>query len=170
MRMSKSWSRPKLKIAKTKGECTWDIIGYLFYIGSIIFLITIWSKLPAEVPAHYNAAGEVNRWGSKGELFILPSIGLFMIILMELFEKHHEMHNHPRRFNESNAEQFYLQSRKMINQLKNICLIVFALILIESISIALGWGNIFGKWMLPLLIVGTGLPIVIGIMQQRKIQ
>jgi len=168
--MSKSWSRPKLKIAKTKGEWAWDIIGYLFYIGSIIFLITIWSKLPEEVPAHYNAAGEVNRWGSKWELLILPGIGLFMIILMELFEKHPEMHNYPKRFNESNAEQFYLHSRKMINQLKSICLIIFALILIESVSIALGWGNGFGKWMLPLLIVGTGLPIVFGIMKQRKIR
>jgi len=59
--MSKSWSRPKIKITKTKGEWIWDITGYLFYIGSIIFLITIWSKLPAEVPAHYNAADEVNR-------------------------------------------------------------------------------------------------------------
>jgi len=93
-----------------------------------------------------------------------------MIILMELFEKYPEMHNYPKRFNESNAEQFYLHSRKMINQLKNICLIVFALILIESVSIALGWGNGFGKWMLPLLIVGTGLPIVLGIMKQRKIR
>src|SRR5699024_10452835 len=104
MRMSKSWSRPKLKIAKTKGEWAWDIIGYLFYIGSIIFLIMIWSKLPEEVPAHYNAAGEVNRWRSKWELFCVPWIGLFMIILMELFEKHHEMHNYTKRFNESNAE------------------------------------------------------------------
>jgi len=168
--MSKSWGRPKIKIAKTKGEWTWDIIGYLFYIGSIILLITIWSKLPAEVPAHYNAAGEVNRWGSKWELLILPGIGLFMIILMELFEKYPEMHNYPKRFNESNAEQFYLHSRKMINQLKNICLLVFALILFESVSIALGWGDGFGEWMLPLLIIGTGLPIVIGIMKQRKIQ
>lgn len=170
--ISNSWGRPKCKIAKTKNECAWDIIGYLFYIGSIVFLISVWSKLPGEVPAHYNAVGEVDRWGSKWELLILPSVGLFIIILLQFFEKHPEMHNYPQRFNESNAELFYLQSRKMINTLKNICLIFFALILIESVSIALdwGWGNTFDKWMLPLLIVGTGIPIVIGIMKQRKIQ
>lgn len=168
--MSNSWSRPRIKIAKTKNEWVWDIIGYLFYIGSIVFLISVWSKLPAEVPAHYNAAGEVNRWGSKWELLILPGIGLFIIVLMQFFERHPEMHNYPKRLNESNAKRFYLQSRKMINQLKNICWIFFAWLLTESVSIALGWGNICGKWIVPLLIVGTGIPIVIGIMKQRKIQ
>jgi len=39
---------------------------------------------------------------------------------------------------------------------------------IDSVSIALERGNIFGKWLLPLLIVGTGLPIVIGVMRQKR--
>ena len=34
--------------------------------------------LPAEIPVHYNAAGEVNRWGSKYEMLLLPLITLLM--------------------------------------------------------------------------------------------
>jgi uncharacterized membrane protein len=168
--LSSSWKRPKIKLAKTRSEWIWDIIGYSFYLGSIIFLIIFWDNLPEEVPAHYNALGEVDRWGSKWELLILPGVGAFIILFMQTFEKFPETHNYPQRFNESNAEQFYLHSRKMINQLKNICLIIFSLILLESTSIALGWENDFGKWMLPLIIIGTGLPIVIGIMKQKKIK
>ena len=168
--MSNSGKRPKIKLTKTKSEWVWDIIGYLFYLGTIIFLIIVWSKLPEEVPAHYNAIGEIDRWGSKWELLILPGLGAFIILLMQTFEKFPETHNYPQRFNESNAEQFYLHSRKMINQLKNICLIIFALILFESVSIAIGWGNGFGKWFLPIIIIGTGIPLVIGIMNQKKIK
>ena len=75
--MSNSWSRPKINIPKTKSEWIWDTIGFLFYLGSILLLIFVWNKLPSEVPAHYNALGEVDRWGSKWELLILPSIGAF---------------------------------------------------------------------------------------------
>lgn len=168
--MVSSWGRSKMEIPKTKSEWAWDIVGYTFFIGSILLLMLVWSNLPEKVPGHYNAAGEVDRWGAKGELFILPGVGLFILILMQVFERFPETHNYPARLNESNAEQFYLHSRKLINRIKNICLILFSFILYESISIALGWGSGFGIWFLPLTIIGTGIPIVHGVLQQRKIQ
>ena len=101
--MAKAWKRPEIKISKTKGEWVWDFIGLVVYITSIFFLIYVWNKLPDQVPGHYNAQGEVDRMGSKFELLLLPGIGLFMLILMQFFERHPEMHNYPQRFNESNA-------------------------------------------------------------------
>ncbi|WP_242223444.1 DUF1648 domain-containing protein [Bacillus cereus group sp. BfR-BA-01380] len=162
-------NRPKITISKTKSEWIWDIIGFLFYIGSIIFLIFLWSKIPEKVPTHFNGLGEADHMGSKWQLLILPGIGLFIALFMKFLEKHPESHNYPERFNESNAKQFYLQSRKIINQLKNICLIIFSLIVFESVFIGLGWGNGLGKWFLPIIFSGLGIPIVLGIIKQRKI-
>lgn len=85
------------------------------------------------------------------------------------FRKVSEVHNYPQRLNESNAKQFYLNSRKMLNQLKNVCLLIFAFIQFETISIALNWSGGFGKLFLPILLIGTVIPIVIGIIRQRKI-
>ncbi|WP_337020393.1 DUF1648 domain-containing protein [Oceanobacillus massiliensis] len=168
--MSNSRKRPKIKILKTGSEWIWDIIGYSFYFGSLIFLVYNWNELPNEVPAHYNALGEIDRWGSKMELFILPIIGAFIALLMQLFERFPELHNYPERLNEENAKEFYLIIRKIVNQSKNICLIIFALILIESVSIALGLGNGFGGWFLPIVLLSTFIPIVLGIIKQTKIR
>lgn len=168
--MANSWKRPKIKIVKTKSEWIWDIIGYSFYLGSLILLIYNWDQLPDKVPAHYNALGEVDRWGSKMELIILPIVGAFIAFMMQLFEKFPETHNYPERLNQENAKEFYLMSRKLVNQLKNICLIIFALILIESISIALGMENGFGVWFLPIPILSALIPIVLGIIKQKKIK
>nr|MBU5233966.1 hypothetical protein [Vibrio cholerae] len=66
-------------------------------------------------------------------------------------------------------KQFYLNSRKMLNQLKNVCLLIFAFIQFETISIALDWSGGFGKLFLPILLIGTAIPIIIGIIRQRKI-
>lgn len=165
-----SWKRPKLKIPRTKDEWIWDVIGYSFFIGAIIMLVIVWSDLPQKVPAHYNARGEVDRWGSKWELIILPMIGAFIGMMMQVFEKYPEWHNYPERFNESNAAQFYLHSRKLINQVKNICLMIFALILFESVSISLNWWSGFGIWLLPLLLLAVFIPIGIGIYKQKQIK
>lgn len=170
MKNSISWERPKIKIPKTKSEWIFDIIGYSFYLGSIIFLIFIWGALPKEVPAHYNALGEIDRWGSKWELLVLPGVGAFILVLMQILERFPEIHNYPKRFNKANAKQFYLISRKLINQLKNICLVIFSLILFESVSIALGWSDGFGVVFLPITIIVLGLPIVIVIIRYKKIK
>lgn len=165
-----SRKRPKLKIPKTKSEWVWDLFGYSCYIGSIILLIAVWGTLPEEIPGHFNALGEVDRWGQKWELWILPLIGLFTLLLMQTFERFPETHNYPERLNEKNAAQFYLNSRQMLNQIKNICLIFFSLVSLDSIAISMKWGTGFGIIFLPLLLIGTMVPIVVGIIKQTKIK
>ncbi|MEN0658150.1 DUF1648 domain-containing protein [Caldifermentibacillus hisashii] len=165
-----NFQRPKIRIPKTKSEWVWDVIGYTAYIGSIVFLLTIWNRLPDQVPAHFNLAGEVDRWGSKWELIILPIIGGITLIIMQFLEKHPEVHNYPSRLNESNAPQFYLLSRKMLNQVKNMCSLIFTAIILESVTIALKWGKGFGVWFLPVLIIAAFIPLMIGLIQQRKIK
>ncbi|NBJ67924.1 MULTISPECIES: hypothetical protein [Clostridia] len=43
----------------------------------------------------------------------------FYSAIYGFIENYPESHNYPKRFNEANAKKFYLNSRKMINQLKN---------------------------------------------------
>lgn len=166
---SYSWERPKLKIPKTKSEWFLDIIGYSFYIGSIIFLIMIWGKLPEEVPGHYNEFGEVTRWLSKWKLIVLPVIGAFLLLILQTLERFPEVYNYPKKFNQTNAKQFYLTGRKVINQLKNICLVIFALSLFGDVSISLGWSSSLGKAFLPITMISFAIPIVIGIIKFKKI-
>lgn len=40
-----------------------------------VYLAYIWNELPKEVPMHWNASGEIDRWGDKSELFVM----LFML-------------------------------------------------------------------------------------------
>ncbi|MGE7842995.1 DUF1648 domain-containing protein [Lysinibacillus sp. NPDC093712] len=162
--------RPVLKLPKTKDEKFLDIIGGGIFIVSIIFIISQWSTLPEEIPAHFNGAGEVDRWGSKIELFILPGIGIFLWIFLGLLEKVPYMHNYPARLNESNVEAFYLNSRKILNEIKNLCLILFAVISCEIVLVALGKVDGLGWWFLPVVLIGTGIPIVKGLIAASKIK
>ncbi|MDR0778646.1 MAG: DUF1648 domain-containing protein [Methanomassiliicoccaceae archaeon] len=57
----------------------------LFILAIMPLLITLVALqfLPDQIPAHYNSAGEVDRWGSKYESLFLPimavAMGLFLI-------------------------------------------------------------------------------------------
>ncbi|WP_312123925.1 DUF1648 domain-containing protein [Lysinibacillus boronitolerans] len=162
--------RPILKLPKTKSEKIWDYIGGSIFILSIFYIILAWGKLPDEIPGHFNGMGEVDRWGSKIELFILPFIGLFLWIVMGLLEKAPHMHNYPSRLNESNVTAFYLNSRKILNQVKNICLIIFAFISIQMVRIGLGEVNSLGWWFLPIVLIVVLIPIIKGFITSSKIK
>lgn len=162
--------RPMLKLPKTKYEKIWDYFGGGLFVLSILYIFVMWGKLPEEIPGHFNGAGEVDRWGSKIELLILPFIGLLLWILLGLLEKAPHMHNYPARLNESNVEAFYLNSRKGLNEIKNLCLILFAAISFQMIRIALGKAENIGWWFLPIVLIVIAIPIIKGIVATTKIK
>lgn len=51
-----------------------------------IYLAYVWNQLPERVPMHWNLQGEVNRYGDKTELILMPVLlplltyGIFLII------------------------------------------------------------------------------------------
>ena len=56
---------------KLKKEIPFIAIALLPFV----YLAYIWNELPKEVPMHWNASGEIDRWGNKSELFMM----LFML-------------------------------------------------------------------------------------------
>ena len=49
------------------------LIRLLTFVPMAVCVIALFF-LPDEIPAHYNAAGEVDRWGSKYEMLIFPGL------------------------------------------------------------------------------------------------
>ena len=162
--------RPILKLPKTKVEKLLDIVALISFLAAILFVLLSWGNIPAEVPAHFNSSGTVDRWGSKYEILILPIIGLFLFVLMSLIEKAPHMHNYPSRINESNVEQFYFHSRKLLNVIKNICLFLFTYLIVQIGRVALGEIHTLGIGFLPIFLLILFGALGIGIYKQTKIK
>ena len=162
--------RPKLNLPKTKTEKIADFIGNTLLVIAFAYLAVNWSSLPAEIPVHFGFNGEVDRWGSKFELLILPSIAIFLWFIMVEVEKRPHTHNYPDRLNESNVERFYVNSRKITNYTKNICNVLFTYIICRTILIALGKAETLG--IIPFSLIITALIVVIiwGLIKTVKIK
>ncbi len=51
-----------------------DLLCLLLIAIPFIYLEIEWNSLPEEVPLHWNARGEIDRWGSKTTLWVLPIV------------------------------------------------------------------------------------------------
>ena len=59
----------------------YKIIGYISIIAllvSLIFSGIFYSQLPAQIPIHFDAKGQVDDYAAKSSLWIIPLSGLFL--------------------------------------------------------------------------------------------
>ena len=68
------------------------------------FIHCEWASLPDRIPAHFDVAGKVDRWGSKAELLVLPWISILMMAGLEWVSRHPKLWNIPVAVTEHNRE------------------------------------------------------------------
>ena len=147
-----------------------NIIGIASIVGMILYIAFNWSALPADVPIHFNAAGEVDSWGSRWLIFFLPTIAIALYIFMEVIEKRPHTHNYPARLTEQNAAPFYKESRQAMNLTKNIATSMLAYIGIRSVLVALEKVQGLGITMMGIFILLLGFVIIRSMIRMSKIK
>ena len=55
-----------------------DMAALLIWALPIIYLVSVYSSLPAIVPLHYGADGKPNRYGNKSEMITVAAMMLFV--------------------------------------------------------------------------------------------
>ena len=57
---------------------------WLLIAAPFVYLALKWNQIPDSVPLHWNASGEIDRWGDKAELWVLPCMMLIPTYLILL--------------------------------------------------------------------------------------
>jgi uncharacterized membrane protein len=121
-----------IKIERNALDILEAIVSLSCLVGVSLYLILAWSTIPAQIPAHYNAAGEVNRWGSKSELIILPIISWVIYGMITLIERFPQAWNTGVRVTEENRAEVYRLLKNMIACVKMITLSIFSCLTVLS--------------------------------------
>jgi len=103
-----------MKIKYTKFQIALEIVGSLLLLGMIIFIFAKWNQIPDQVPGHYNAMGEIDRWGSKIEIIILPLMSIFIYAMTTGFSFFPQTWNIPVKISDSNKEEIYKYSMSLL--------------------------------------------------------
>lgn len=107
-----------MKTESTKFQKLAETLAALLLILFIAYIALNYSNLPDRIPGHYNAYGEIDRWGSKVEILFLPLITLFIYFILTLLSHYPTLWNVPSIRNEQNAEAVYSCLNTMLVLLK----------------------------------------------------
>lgn len=140
-----------------------NIIGFLALLGSTVFLLVSWSQIPDQIPTHYNFAGEADGYGGKGSLIFMMVLAWFVFVLITVLMRFPNTWNMPVKVTAENKARLYSITRAMLEVIKMLASLLFAVILINA-AIA----TPMPRFILIALIAAMLLSIIMGIFMMYK--
>ncbi len=137
-----------MKIKTTLADIILEILTLAALIGPLVYLLVTWSSIPAKIPMHYNFAGEIDRWGGKGEIIILVVIPWLLYFPITLIERFPQIWNTGVEVTEKNRVQVYRTLKYMVKTLKFSIALIFAYLILITAS-----GMSLPGWFLPAVVI-----------------
>lgn len=130
----------------------WSCYPLLFY-----------NKLSNDVmiPIHYNLKGEIDGWGGRDFLWILPLIAIVLYIGLTLIEKNHKNANYPFKVTKENADFIYRLRIRLYRHLKLFSVLIFSYLNNSSYAIAIGNESDLNKFVMLFLMGGAFMSVAI---------
>lgn len=128
--------KPELDIEKLAVAKVFDVLVVALFAAALVYLIVQWNQLPDEIPAHFGGDGEVDRYGSRAELLLLPVIGLIMWVGMSVLEKYPHTYNYIN-LRPDNKEIQYRYGILFMNVIKNLSTLLFVFLIWQMTDIAM---------------------------------
>jgi uncharacterized membrane protein len=164
-------TRPKIKVEQTNTDKLIEVIGWFALI--VLWSLTLfnYSSLPGTIPIHFNASGQVDNYGSKSTIFVLPVIGTILFVgmtILTILNKHPHIFNYPVNITVENALKQYTTATRMIRYLKVVIVIVFTCLVGLIQTTATGKTSGLGSWFLPVTLAFILMPTTFFIFKSYK--
>ncbi len=128
----------------------------LILLALIAYTFFQWQGLPAQIPTHFNLQGKPDDFGPKGTIFLLPAIGLFLLVMFSIAISQVNRNSKVEEKNKTSADQ----QRIMMHILSALVMLLFFYITYGTVQVAQGLKTglssifLFGFVALILLTVG----------------
>lgn len=142
--------RPKIKIELSTTDKVIEVLGWLTLLTLWGLIVLNYSNLPETIPTHYNASGQVDSYGNKATIFMLPVIWTILFAGISILNKYPHIFNYPTNITADNARQQYANATRMIRYLKFAFTLIFLLMDFKTLQTATGKSGGLGTWFLPL--------------------
>ncbi|MGL2963420.1 DUF1648 domain-containing protein [Flavobacterium sp. RSB2_4_14] len=145
-----------------------EVMGLLVLIFFWIFTLSNYNQLPEIIPTHFGAEGKPDEYGAKWTIFTLPTVSSILYIGLTIAIRFPHHFNYLVTITEENAEKQYTLVTRLLLMLKLMVLLVFLLLDFQTVQIALGQPDIFGRWFLLIVFGMVFVPLFYFLIQTSK--
>ena len=151
-------SRPKVRLDPSQADWILEGLALTGLLMLVLLPTAYYGELPDIIPQHFNARGDVDDWGPKSVLWLLPAVGLGLYLLLTLINRWPHIFNYPVKITPENAARQYQLATRLIRVLKAVIMLVFSYLCWGIIQSALAEKSSLGPaflWITLGLVFGT---------------
>ena len=123
-----------MKIKNSLADIIMEVLGLVMLIGTPLYLAIRWPSIPDKLPMHYNFAGEIDRWGGKGEILFLVVMVWILYLMISLVEHFPSVWNTGVQVTLENRMRVYRTLKYMVKTLKLAMTLVFTFLIFNTVA------------------------------------
>jgi uncharacterized membrane protein len=152
--------RPKVKLEFTTTDRAVELASWLLLATVWGLALISYGELPDRIPIHYSAVGEADGFGRKENILTFPLVATLLFTGLAALSKFPHKFNYLTDITKENATVQYSNATRLIRYLKLIIVVVFGLIVFETVRNTKGESDGLGIWFLPLTVGLIFVPLI----------
>jgi len=147
-------SNPIINVPASRLEKVINLLSLFLLVASFAYAIISYRTLPEKIPMHFNSSGEIDGWGPRGSIFVIPIITVIIFVPMYFVSKFPYLFNYPVKITEENAERIYKEGRLFMVFLNFSVVVIMLQVVLDIVRGAQGQET-SGLWFLvfPLFVI-----------------
>ena len=122
-----------MKLKNNKIDWIIELICLILLVGVTAYFIFNWSSIPDKIPVHYDWEGNIDRWGNKKEMIILPIMSWFLYLMITGLQQLPLAWNTGVKITAENEERVYRMLKYMLETMKLIMVADFTYLSMNSL-------------------------------------
>lgn len=122
-----------MRIKNNKIDIIIEMLCILLLVGISGYILFMWSSIPEKIPMHYDALGNIDRWGDKAEIIILPITSWLMYLFMTGIGFVPTLWNTGVKVTQENQERVYRTLKYLMKTMKLIVVLDFSILTLYSL-------------------------------------
>lgn len=131
-------SRPKIEIQWEPLDWYLEVLGIIAVVFMVLYPFYFYGQLPAEIPNHFDGSGNVNGYGHKSGIWLVPAIALGTYVFLWLLNKIPHQFNYTVEITEENAHSQYQMATRLMRIINVTMVVFFAYITYTMVKAGLG--------------------------------
>jgi uncharacterized membrane protein len=161
-------TRPRITLSLSTLDKRIELLSKIFVAALWMITLFAFYHLPKIIPTHFNSKGQVDDYGNKLSILILPIIATVIYLGLTLLNKYPHLFNYATIITAENAHRQYTFATRMLRYLKLAILIIFSGIVLLTYLTSKGITNGLGGWFLPLCLLLVFVPTMASIYFSAK--
>jgi uncharacterized membrane protein len=155
--------RPIVKLKPSALDKALDLTSLAIILFIWIYTGIQFAKLPQTIPTHFDFNGNIDDYGNKATLFLLPSIITLVYVGMSILNRYPHKFNYMQKITAENAEQQYSTATRLMRIIKLIISILALVIMLDIVRSSTAQKSTMQGWFIPVILASIFLPVLIAL-------